>query len=104
MNALRARAEEYLAMRRALRFKLTTQGRHLMSFVGFCEERGADGVTADLAIAWATPDHTGQQRPGLSGPAARPGRIFARHLQALDPTTEVPPDDVLSRRYRRSTA
>ena len=28
-------------------------------------------------------------------------RIFARHLQALDPATEVPPDDVLSRRYRR---
>ena len=33
MSALRARAEEYLAMRRALGFKLTTQGRHLMSFV-----------------------------------------------------------------------
>jgi hypothetical protein len=28
-------------------------------------------------------------------------RIFARHLQALDPATELPPDDVLSRRYRR---
>ena len=28
-------------------------------------------------------------------------RIFARHLQALDPATEVPPDDVLSRRYLR---
>jgi hypothetical protein len=28
-------------------------------------------------------------------------RIFARHLQALDPATEVPPDDVLARRYLR---
>jgi integrase/recombinase XerD len=28
-------------------------------------------------------------------------RIFARHLQALDPATEVPPDDVLSRRQGR---
>ena len=28
-------------------------------------------------------------------------RIFARHLKALDPDTEVPPDDVLSRRYLR---
>ena len=27
--------------------------------------------------------------------------IFARHLQVLDPATEVPPLDVLSRRYRR---
>jgi integrase/recombinase XerD len=29
-------------------------------------------------------------------------RPFARHLQALDPATEVAPQDVLSRRYRRS--
>ena len=36
------------------RFKLTTQGRHLMSFVGFCEERGASRVTTDLAVEWAT--------------------------------------------------
>ena len=28
-------------------------------------------------------------------------RIFARHLQPLDPATEVPPDDVLARRYLR---
>jgi hypothetical protein len=54
MSALRARAQDYLVMRRALGFKLTTQGRHLMSFVGFCEEHGADHVTTDLAIEWAT--------------------------------------------------
>ena len=28
-------------------------------------------------------------------------RIFARHLQTLDPATEVPPEDVLPRHYRR---
>ena len=28
-------------------------------------------------------------------------RIFARHLQALDPATEIPPEDVLSRRQWR---
>ena len=27
-------------------------------------------------------------------------RIFARHLQALDPATEVPPEDVLPHHYR----
>ena len=41
-------------MRRALGFRLTTQRRHLMSFVGFCEDRSADHVTAELAIEWAT--------------------------------------------------
>ena len=33
VSALRARAEEYLAMRRALGFKLETHGPRLMSFV-----------------------------------------------------------------------
>ena len=33
MSALRARAEEYLAMRRALGFKLESYGSRLMSFV-----------------------------------------------------------------------
>jgi integrase len=101
VSALRARVEEYLAMRRALGFKLTTQGRHLMSFVRFCEERGADRVTADLAIEWATRTANGSGDEVYQARRLDVARIFARHLQALDPATEVPPDDVLSRRYRR---
>ena len=54
MSALRARAEEYLAMRRALGFKLESHGPRLMSFVRFCEEREATTVTTDLAVGWAT--------------------------------------------------
>ena len=98
MSGLRARAEEYLAMRRALGFKLVSQGPRLMSFVRFCEERGEGRVTAGLAVEWATAtsgDEVNQAR------RLDVVRIFARHLQALDPATEVPADDVLSRRYRR---
>ena len=101
MSALRARAEEYLTMRRALGFKLTTQGRHLMSFVRFCEERSADHVTADLAVEWATRTSRGSGNEVYQARRLDVVRIFARHLQALDPVTEVPPDDVLSRRYLR---
>lgn len=101
MSALRARAEEYLAMRRALGFKLTTQGRHLMSFVRCCEERSVDHVTADLAIEWATRTAKGSGDEVYQARRLDIARIFARHLQALDPVTEVPPGDVLSRRYRR---
>ena len=101
VSALRARAEEYLAMRRALGFKLTTQGRHLMSFVRFCEERSADHVTADLAVEWATTTRRGSGNEVYQARRLDVVRIFARHLQALDPATEVPPDDVLSRRYLR---
>jgi integrase len=101
MSALRARAEEYLAMRRALGFKLTTQGRHLMSFVRFCEDRSADRVTADLAVEWATRTSRGSGNEVYQARRLDVVRIFARHLQALDPATEVPPDDVLARRYLR---
>lgn len=101
MSALRTRAGEYLAMRRALGFKLTTQGRHLMSFVRFCEERSADRVTADLAIEWATRTSRGSGNEVYQARRLDVVRIFARHLQALDPATEVPPDDVLARRYLR---
>jgi len=101
VSALRARAGDYLAMRRALGFKLETQGPRLMSFVRFCEERGAEHVTADMAIAWATQTSRGSGDEVYQARRLDTVRIFARHLQALDPATEIPPGDVLSRRYRR---
>ena len=101
MSALRAAAGEYLAMRRTLGFKLTTQGQHLMSFVRFCEERSADHVTADLALEWATRTAKGSGSEVYQVRRLDVVRIFARHLQALDPATEVPADDVLARRYLR---
>jgi len=99
VSALRARAEEYLAMRRALGFKLDSHGSRLMSFVRFCEDRGAATVTTDLAVEWAAStasDHEAYQARRLDVV-----RIFARHLQSLDPATEVPPEDVLDRRQWR---
>jgi integrase/recombinase XerD len=99
VSALRARAGEYLVMRRALGFKLESHGSRLMSFVGFCEDRGATTVTTDLAVEWAistASDHEAYQARRLDIV-----RIFARHLQPLDPATEVPPGDVLDRRQWR---
>ena len=98
MSALRAGAGEYLAMRRALGFRLTEQGRLLMSFVGFCEERGAGRVTADLAVEWAT---RGSSSEAYQARRLGVVRIFARHLQPLDPATEIPPGDVLACRSWR---
>ena len=72
-----------------------------MSFVRFCEEHGADRVTADLAIEWATRTSRGSGNEVYQARRLDVVRIFARHLQALDPATEVPPDDVLARRYLR---
>jgi len=86
-------------MRRALGFKLESHGTRLMSFVGFCEDCGTTTVTTDLAVEWATStasDHEAYQARRLDVV-----RIFARHLQTLDPATEVPPEDVLDRRQWR---
>jgi len=101
VSALRTRAEEYLVMRRALGFKLTTFGSRLMSFVAFCEDRGANHLTAELALDWATRTTRGSTDEVYQARRLDVVRIFARHLQVLDPGTEIPPEDVLSRRYRR---
>jgi site-specific recombinase XerD len=100
VNRLRQVAEDYLQMRRALGFGLESHGRLLMSFIGYLEQAGATSVTTDLAVAWAR-----QTRPGAN-PARwnhrlTVARIFARHLSAVDPRTEVPPADLMPYHYRR---
>jgi integrase/recombinase XerD len=101
MTGLRAAAEEYLAMRRALGFKLITQGRHLMSFIGYCEARHAGHITTELALSWAIQTARGSSDTVYWSRRLMVVRIFARHLQALDPATEIPPEDLLPHHYRR---
>ena len=95
-------AESYLAMRRTLGFKLTTQGRTLMRFVAYCEAHHADHITADLALAWAIDTPRSSDEVYWSR-RLMVVRIFARHLQTLDPATEIPPPDVLPHHKRRIT-
>jgi integrase/recombinase XerD len=54
MSGLRAAAEEYLRMRRALGYKLAIQGHHLLNFVSYLEAADAPTVTIEHAVAWAT--------------------------------------------------
>ena len=100
MSGLRARAEDYLAMRRALGHQLHNHGRLLMSFVDFLEAADTDHVSVELALAWATLPQGVQpiwwsQRLGVV-------RCFARHLAAIDERTEVPPSDALAARAPRT--
>jgi hypothetical protein len=99
VSALRARAGEYLAMRRALGFKLESHGPRLVSFVRFCEDRDATAVTTDLAVEWATSD---RQRPrGLPGPPPGRGADLRPPPAAAGPGHRGPPEDVLARRQCR---
>jgi len=101
MSHLSSHIEDYLAMRRALGFKLAQEGRLLRDFAAFAEAAGAGTVTTDLAVAWsvmprnASPVRAAQRRTMVRG--------FARYLQAADPATQVPPVGVLPARARRVT-
>jgi integrase len=99
MNTLRELLQDYLAMRRALGFKLRTDGTGLLSFVAFMEEARADAITTDLALAWA-------KRPTSVQPARWAQRLsyvrgFARYCSAIDPRTEIPPSGLLPFPHRR---
>lgn len=98
---LRQSLEDYLAMRREFGYRLEKAGHQLTQFVTFLEERGADVVTVELALAWAT-------SPTDCGPAWSSGRLgmvrgFARYLHAFDPRTGVPPLGLLPRDMKRAT-
>jgi integrase/recombinase XerD len=101
MSALRDAVEEYLTIRRALGFKLEMAGRLLNSFVDFMEESGAETVTTDLAVAWATLPT--KANPAWWGIRLNVVRVFARHQQAVDPDTQVPPPEILPARSGRAT-
>lgn len=100
--SLRIHAEEYLAMRRSLGFKLTSFGKLLLDFIGYLEQQNAPVITTELAVVWAraTPRSTSEIRWARRMMVAR---IFARHMHVFDPATEVPAPDILSHHYCRVT-
>jgi integrase/recombinase XerD len=54
MTALEQHLDDYLAVRRGLGFKLTTEQRILNRFVVFLDDGGEPTITSDLALRWAT--------------------------------------------------
>ena len=101
MSGLSSHLEDYLAMRRALGFKLGKEGRLLRDFAVFAEAAGASTVSADVAVAWAIlPQNAG---PVWAAQRLSMVRGFARYLQAFDPAAQVPPAGLLPARTRRVT-
>jgi len=99
MSSLRTTAEDYLAMRRALGFKLGMQGKLLLQFIDYLEDCGLETVTTESALAWATAPSGAS--PAWHGIRFGVARRFAVHLHLLDPSCELPPPDALPERHRR---
>lgn len=97
---LREAVTDYLATRRAMGYKAEGLSKLLLSFVAFCEARGATRVQNDLAVEWATATIKVPVNDALFARRMDAVRIFARHQYALDPLTEVPPETICNRRYR----
>ena len=99
MTVLDDRLAEYLHVRRQLGFKLKLDGYLLADFVAFLETAGAERITNDLSVTWAS-------RPGASAryhmERLSMVRGFARYLATIDPANEIPPIELLHAREQRN--
>jgi integrase len=100
MSPLRRALADYLAVRRALGYKLALAERLLGQFVGYLEDAGADTVTIADAVAWAVlPGGSPwwhKQRLSIA-------RGFAAHLRAAGLAAEIPPPHMIPARTPRAT-
>jgi integrase len=101
MSALSCHVDEYLAMRRAVGFKLERAGALLTQFVDFADRLGVRTVTVEVAVGWAT-------LPANASPVWVASRLsvvrgFTRYLQTVDVEAESLPADLLAARVERST-
>lgn len=101
MSGLDAALADYLRLRRSLGYKLERTAKLLAQFIGYLAAIGADTVTVEAALAWAT-------LPAGGGPSWLAGRLtvvrgFAAYLHALDPAHELVPTDLLPDRGQRAT-
>lgn len=95
MKGLRKAVHEYIALRRALGYKLRKSEARLDEFVTFLEDKGACHVTTRLALAWALESARGATYS--CSDRLRIVRRFASHLSAMDSRTEVPPARLIPR-------
>lgn len=101
MSRMREGLDDYLTIRRGLGFKLKLAGWVLDGFVAYADEVGAETITTELAVFWA-------RLPANRSPIWWKYRLdvvrcFAKHLQVLDPRTEVPPPDIFPSLKHRAT-
>lgn len=92
MTDLRSAMNDYLAVRRQLGFELKQVGQDLEHYLDFMDRAGAQHVSSELALRWATSvsahPYRWRRRLGVV-------RGFARYMSTIDPDTDVPSEDLL---------
>lgn len=86
MTALAEHVERYLAVRRALGYRLSHYGPLLASFVSYLEDAGECTVTVKSTQDWISQFHPIDPAGPLSVV-----RAFATYMSGFDSATEVPP-------------
>jgi integrase len=101
VSALGDHLADYLALRRSMGFKLRRAEKLLDQFVAHCDTVGAQAVTVDVALAWATLP----ERASTSWICHRLGvvRAFSRYLALVDDRTQVIATDLVPHRPARAT-
>jgi integrase/recombinase XerD len=99
MSSLRQALGDYLRIRRGLGFKLQADQRLLENFVEFLERAGAERITSELAVMWATLPQ--DAHPHRWGQRLTIVRVFARYVATLDADSEIPSKDLLPARRPR---
>jgi len=95
-----ARVQTYLAHRRALGFKLESEGLQLLNFARYADAVGHRGpLTRQLAIRWACLPKQAERVYWARRLAAV--RTFAKHLVLTEPNTQLPPRHLFGPAYRR---
>ncbi|HLQ53201.1 MAG TPA: tyrosine-type recombinase/integrase [Streptosporangiaceae bacterium] len=100
MTSMQETVGDYLALRRALGYKLKQDGQLLRDFAARLDAGDVRYLTVEAAAAWATAP------PGVTpywhSYRLRPVRLFSRYLHALDHRHEVIPGDLLPGQYTRA--
>jgi integrase len=91
---------DYLAIRRALGYKLARPEKLLRQFLAYLHEQGQARITTEHAMTWAT-----LASGGDAWRAMRLGvvRGFAAYLHSIDPAHEVPAAALLAKPPHRAT-
>jgi integrase len=97
---LHGELDRYLALRRALGFKLEGEGRLLHGFVSYLAGRGETAVTVQAALDWAVIPQASAYRHARRLSTVR---RFAAHLRATGHQAEVPPPGLLRGGRQRAT-